>query len=147
MKSNDLWEGVGMFVADQPPPGMDRAVAAALIGPEGGVIQVADPDSPINGITLKIPTGALDRHQLIQIEAGEHDCRFGLIPSVKISPEGLRFNQPAELDMRFSRRMLESDDLQPALFVYDHAQNDWQEKDDGTIEQESGVAHCQIWQL
>lgn len=147
MKPYNLLEGLSTFDSLATPPGIIKAVATALIGPEGGVVRVTDPDSPIAGTTLKIPAGALDNHELIQIEEGGHDCAFGIGPSVNITPEGLRFNHPAQLDMRFHSRMLASDELEPAFYVYDRTHDDWHQKDESAIEPESGVARCRIWHL
>lgn len=147
MKPNNCLEDPISSDSPATPPGITRLLAAALIGPGGGVVRVTDPDSPIAGTTLKIPAGALDHHELIQIEAGEHDCAFGIGPSVNITPEGLRFNHPAELNMRFHRRMLASDELAPAFYVYDRIHDDWYHTGEGAIEPESGVARCQIRHL
>jgi len=131
----------------QRMPGVAGNVTAALIGPEGGTVRVTDPGSILFGTTLRIPAGALESHALIQIEQGEHRCSFGLGPSVKITPEGLSFKRPAEIDMRITRQAVMAEDEQPSFYVYDGSNTEWVAKDAHALDPESGVFRCSIWHL
>jgi hypothetical protein len=127
--------------------GLAKDVAAALIGPEGGILRVTDPGSSLFGTTLRIPAGALEVPAWIQIEPGEHHCAFGLGPSVKITPEGLSFKRPAEIDMRIAGQTALAEDLQPAFYVFDGANTQWVAKDGHALDPEGGVFRCSVWQL
>jgi hypothetical protein len=127
--------------------GMTGNVAAALIGPEGGTVRVTDQGSLLFGTTLRVPAGALETLTLIQIEQGEHHCPFGLGPSVKITPEGLTFKRPAEIDMRIPRESVLAEDVQPSFFVYDGSDAEWITKEGHVSDPERGVFRCSIWHL
>jgi hypothetical protein len=67
----------------------EYAIDSAVIGPEGGEISVGDH-------TLKISAGALLQDVTITAEQVE-----GTVTSVRFSPEGLIFAQPAELRLSY----------------------------------------------
>jgi hypothetical protein len=127
--------------------GLKGEVAAALIGPEGGILRVTDPGSPLFGTTLRIPPGALEVPAWIQIELGEHPCAFGLGPSVKITPEGLSFKRPVEIDMRITGQSTLLEDQLPSFYVFDGANDQWVARDGFAIDSEGGVFRCSVWQL
>lgn len=70
-----------------------EAEAAAVIGPEGGTIEITDPESPITGFTLEIPEGALDTEQLVTAGIVVNNETFGISPMIDLGPSGLVFNQ------------------------------------------------------
>jgi len=127
--------------------GVKGGVTAALIGPEGGILRVTDPDSPLFGTTLRIPAGALEVPAWLQIEPGEHSCAFGLGPSVKITPEGLSFKRPAEIDMCIAGPAALAEDQSPSFFVFDGYNTRWVAKDGHALDSKSGVFRCSVWQL
>lgn len=122
-------------------------VTAAFVGPQGGTIRVSDPCSLLHGTTLRIPPGALDTLTLIQIEEGEHNCPFGLGPSVKIKPEGLVFNFPVELEMRIRHPAYLSEDIEPSFYIYDETNTDWVEAENRPHASGLGVLRCNISRL
>lgn len=122
-------------------------VTAALIGPEGGILRVTDPGSPLFGTALRIPVGALEFPAWIQIEPGKHPCAFGLGPSVKITPEGLSFKRPVEIDMRITGQVAMAEDLHPSFYVFDGSNTQWVAKEGHALDPESGVFRCSVWQL
>jgi ZU5 domain len=124
----------------QTPP------TAAVIGPEGGILQVSDPTSPIRGTSLHIPPGALETHTFIQIEPGAHACSFGLAPSVKVTPEGLRFKHPVEIRIPISGS-LKAPGTQVTCFSYSESEMDWLPWEDNPATAEDGVARCHLWHL
>ncbi|MFH0731194.1 MAG: hypothetical protein V2B19_33225 [Pseudomonadota bacterium] len=128
-------------------PGATGDVTAALIGPMGGTIRVTDPGSALFGTALRIPAGALEAHTLIQIEQGGHPCPFGLSPSVKITPDGLSFNHPAEIDMRIDRSSVMAEEVSPSFYVYDESDTEWVAKEGRMLDSERGVFRCTIWHL
>ena len=67
--------------------------AEAWIGPEGGVVEVTDPDSPIYGAALNIPEGALETEILVELDIAEEsdvpslpDDLSGIGPVVEVLP-------------------------------------------------------------
>jgi hypothetical protein len=113
----------------------------------GGTIQVTDPGNPLFGTTLRIPAGALETHTLIQIAQGEHSCPFGISPSVKITPEGLSFKRPAEIEMCVPRDSVVAEELFPTFYVYNEAGTEWVATDGRALELQRGVLRCCVWQL
>lgn len=79
-----------------------EAEAAGVIGPEGGVVEVSDPESPIYGTKVEIPAGALAKNQLLSL--GIADAPVNVQPnhqlagkSIKLSPAGILFNAPVTI--------------------------------------------------
>jgi hypothetical protein len=78
------------------------AVAAVLVGPEGGIVEVTDSASGILGARVYIPAGALDREQSISISRKDLPAA---LPAgyrtggkcIDFRPEGIRFSQPVLL--------------------------------------------------
>jgi hypothetical protein len=73
------------------------ADAASLIGPEGGVVEVTNPDSPIYGTRIEIPTEALFTKQLISINQTintSNPSNFNAGDYVNFLPDGIIFNKP-----------------------------------------------------
>jgi len=106
----------------------EKTGVSGTIGPEGGIVTVTDPASPIYGTSLKVPKGALDTPVRISIVAGEHSCDFGLMPSLKLLPDGLHFKRPAVLTIHLKDTVREDDHLEemlPAVYHYDDTVNDW----------------------
>ncbi|RKY44130.1 MAG: hypothetical protein DRP81_05995 [Candidatus Omnitrophota bacterium] len=77
-----------------------------VIGPEGGVIEVTDPASPLYGIKVEIPAGALEQETAITI--GQAIAAPSLPPEltplspvVTFQPEGLYFNLPVKITIPY----------------------------------------------
>jgi hypothetical protein len=68
----------------------EYAVTTAVIGPQGGQINVGNH-------SLRIPENALSEDVTITAEQVE-----GSVSSVRLSPEGLRFAMPAELTLSYN---------------------------------------------
>jgi len=80
--------------------------ASATIGPSGGVIEVTDPLSPLYGIKLEIPAGALEKDTNIVISKASNPPIFGpelipLSPVFSFKPEGLYFNLPIKITIPY----------------------------------------------
>ena len=70
------------------------------IGPIGGTIIIEDPSSPIDGVTLEIPEGALLNNTIIKISQASSDIKYPLDSTavvLKLEPAGTTFNEPVEL--------------------------------------------------
>jgi hypothetical protein len=120
---------------------------AAVIGPEGGTLRVSDPASPIRGTSLHIPPGALATPTHIQIQVGAHACSFGLTPTVKISPEGLRFKYPVEIRVPIDGSHLADPDITMTCYTYNESDDRWLRQEDGMVNAENGVATCRLEHL
>jgi hypothetical protein len=70
---------------------------AAIIGPQGGTLQVGDHE-------LVIPRGALNQEQVIVAEAPTSS-----LVQVEFSPEGLTFASPARLTLSYKRCQVPAD--------------------------------------
>jgi hypothetical protein len=78
--------------------------AAAMIGEQGGTVEVTDPQSPIFGARVDIPAGALARPTNITIGPVSASIApppniVSAGPAVKFSPEGLRFSVPVSITL------------------------------------------------
>jgi len=82
----DLVSGLGLLRCTPLP----YASASKLIGPAGGSLQVGPH-------VLRVPAGALSQTVLIRAEAPSD-----VVNSVRLYPEGLRFNSAASLTMSYS---------------------------------------------
>ena len=121
---------------------------SGVIGPDGGIITVTDPASPIFGTTLKIPEGALDAPVRISIAAGDHTCDFGLTPSLKLLPDGLQFKRPAILTIHLKDTGCGMEDgfeeMLPAVYQYDNALDDWTLESAARLERFGESVLCEL---
>jgi len=77
----------------------------ATVGPAGGTIKVVDENSPINGASIEIPTGALNKDVFIQIKEFTENVYLGegINPKiVQFLPAGLSFLKPVKIGVPFS---------------------------------------------
>lgn len=124
--------------------------SSALIGPEGGMVTVADPVSPIFGATLKVPTGALDTPVEITIQEGDHSCAFGLSPSIKLLPDGLQFKRAATLTVYLKNSEVLNDDFDksmPGFYHYDESNDRWTHNSAANLEQLGNAVICELHHL
>jgi 6-phosphogluconolactonase len=78
---------------------------SGVIGPSGGTLEIADANSPLFGMKLIVPNGALDSNVLISIAAGDPTLVPGLNASSKaavISPSGTIFKTSAILTFPYA---------------------------------------------
>lgn len=89
--------------SDDDGSGMQTAV----IGPEGGVVEVTDPGSAICGARVYIPSGALDSEQNISLSsiALPADLSNGYLTAgrcIEFQPDGIRFLKPVLLYLPYA---------------------------------------------
>jgi len=75
-----------------------EAAAAAVVGPEGGVVAVEDTASPIYGAKIEVPAGALDEAIVLTMNLTEAkdelpDDMILAGPAIDLGPEGTRFKK------------------------------------------------------
>lgn len=135
------------YTKDDPKAG---SCASALIGPEGGVVTVTDPASPIFGTSLRIPAGALDAPARITIQEGDHSCDFGLGPSIKLLPDGLHFKKATTLTVYLNDSKVEDDKFDsdfPTFYQYDECSNQWAHNDGASLEKMGNAVLCELHHL
>ena len=131
-------------------PDLKTSSASAVIGPEGGMVTVADPASPVYGTTLKIPAGALDEPVRITIREGIHSCDFGLGPTINLSPGGLRFKRAAILTVYLNETGTDIDDFEedvPAFYHYDESNDQWTHSRSARLERMGDAVMCELHHL
>jgi len=93
----------GSFLTIQIKEEID-AEAGGIIDPEGGIVRVANPRSPLCGVGINIPVGALDATQLVTISLSDSSfdvynaLREDVVPvgaAVEFGPSDLNFFIPA----------------------------------------------------
>lgn len=103
---------------------------SAVIGQEGGTIETAD-----GILSLEIPVGALPESRVITITTNA--TPIGKIPEeyqsdseiIKFEPEGLRFDVPVRLAIRYPQTKMEEDKLEENFLKFAYI------NDDGSIEE------------
>ncbi len=144
---------VGCYnLSDFMSAGLDTKIngSSAVIGPEGGMVIVADPASPVYGTSLRIPAGALDAPVQITIREGIHSCDFGLGPSINLSPGGLYFKLPATLTVYLNDTGMETDEFEgsiPAFYHYDDSNDQWAHNSTTRIERMGDAVLCELHHL
>lgn len=144
---------VGFFkLSDFMNTGLDTKTngASATIGPEGGVVTVTDPASPIYGTSLRIPAGALDTPVQITIREGNHSCAFGLGPSVNLSPGGIHFKRAATLTVYLDDAEAAENDCEskvPAFYHYDESSDQWTHNSAARLERLGDAVLCELHHL
>jgi len=105
-------------VPDQTPPTYTNGHGE--ISNIGGTIIIEDINSPLNGVFVRIPAGALSSSQYIEIVEAPSNI---LIPGdttailVEFKPKGLTFNKPIEIGIPYKKS--ESDTSKIKIFFYD----------------------------
>jgi hypothetical protein len=130
--------------------GAGTSGSSSLVGPEGGMVAVTDPLSPIFGTSLRIPPGALDREVRITITEGNHSCEFGLSPSIKLMPNGLNFKRATTLTVYLNNSNVESEDLDwdtPGFYRYDDSNEQWTHNSATNLEQMGNAVLCELHHL
>ena len=81
----------------------DVPEAFAEIGPEGGVIQVDDPEKEFVGLRLQVPAGALQEDGYISVAGSRNYIETTSTPEIflELQPSGLQFEQPVTVEIPF----------------------------------------------
>ncbi len=101
-------DGGGSSSAPPPPT---TPLASALVGPEGGTVEVADAASPYAGTRIVIPPGALATPTTLTIDPAPGELPED-IWAFRFGPEGTTLLAPARVSIKYSRSYL-SDFLLP----------------------------------
>jgi TolB protein len=111
-----------------PNPILNPTVTTAVIGSQGGTMEVKDPNNPLYGVKVEIPQGALS--QITNITIAEVASNPSL-PSgnyqktgkiIDLQPNGLKFNFPAYITMPFDKSINLNDVV---ILSYDPVSDKW----------------------
>jgi hypothetical protein len=80
--------------------------ASATIGPAGGIVEVTNPSSPLYGVKVEVPAGALDKDTTITInnrisELPAPDTAVKVSKTISLSPENIVFNVPVTITIPY----------------------------------------------
>ncbi|MBI5058090.1 MAG: hypothetical protein HZB61_15880 [Nitrospirae bacterium] len=103
--------------------------ASATIGASGGTVEVTDPSSPLHGVKVEIPAGALSTDTNISICIPEDEPN---IPSylkkvsapVSLSPEGVLFTIPVTISFPYNSQIV-TDINMLGGYTYDTVMASW----------------------
>jgi hypothetical protein len=96
------------------------------IGPDGGIVRVSDPTSPLAGVAVVVPPGALEATVELAIVSPAVPLPFendSTATAVQLEPPGLRFAVPVTVTLPWPRDALPSDP--PAPFAWVAADRVW----------------------
>ena len=121
---------------------------SAIIGPEGGVVEVKNPSNPLYGVKIEIPPAALTEDTNIKILKPQNPPPFptenddtALI--VEIQPSGTIFQVSATVTIPYKNKR--TDFL--AVFTAEDGSTTWEQIPVYEIKQDLKVATCQIAHL
>ncbi len=92
------------------------------IGALGGTVTIEDESSPLNGIKIEIPEGALETIENIKILLAEEDVKFSpdeLVQLIKFEPEGLTFSKPIEVTFPYDSSIQDTTKLVVINYIPD----------------------------
>ena len=81
--------------------------ASAIIGPAGGIVEVTNASSPLYGVKVVVPAGALDNDTTITItqsviEPAIPDTAAKVSKIVSLNPDGIIFNTPVSVTIPYN---------------------------------------------
>jgi hypothetical protein len=103
------------------------------IGPAGGTVEVTNQNSPIYGVKLEIPAGALSSNVDISIAISDvqptlPNSNFKRLTTmnqtIKLSPSGLKFNTPIIVTLPYDKSINEISEVVVAA-LYDENTGEW----------------------
>lgn len=104
--------------------------ATGTVGQDGGTVEVTDPGSPLDGVMVEIPEGALDDDALITIETVDEvpptpDVFNPIGPTVKLGPSDTSFNEPVTITIPIDPNTIPSHG-QILLLIFNKSENRWE---------------------
>jgi len=108
-----------------------EGVAAGVVGSQGGIIEVTDSNSPLFGLEINIPSGALDRTVIISISVATNmpdppSYVISTSTSFSLLPDGISFNEdlPVEVIVPYNFANYDPEDF---VFVmqFDYNLKNW----------------------
>jgi len=90
-----------------------------IIGALGGTVMIEDENSPINGVFINIPAGAIENQENIKISLAT-DVKFSFdesLPMIKLEPDGLTFSKPIEIGLPYDKNITNTENLTAINFI------------------------------
>jgi hypothetical protein len=105
------------------------AEASATIGPSGGLVEVTNPSSPLYGVKVEIPAGALNTNTNITISIQNVEPTFPTYlkkasAMVLFSPEGTSFNVPVTISIPYNSIDVTEKNML-GVYTYDREASAW----------------------
>ena len=102
--------------------------ASATIGPSGGTVEVANSSSPLYGIKVEIPAGALNNDTTITINQVDSeptipDTAVKVSKTVSLKPDSIIFNKPVSITISYNDTDVSDEN---ALQVYTYNGFSWE---------------------
>ena len=97
-----------------------------ILPDEGGVLNVDDPDSPLNGLTLTVPPGAVSEPTVFTVGSATNvppltPACFGVL--LQLGPSGVQFSQPVTVSVPHPAGLSHPAALE--VYCYDAASGRW----------------------
>jgi pimeloyl-ACP methyl ester carboxylesterase len=127
---------------------VQQGEAVQVIGQAGGQIVVTNPSSPIAGVEVNIPTGAIQGNLAISISTSTHsgyavDPNQNISPVIDLGPSGTVFQEPVNITFPYDSSKLESlgivDPHTLRVFTYDETKAVWLPLETVTIDTERRI--------
>jgi hypothetical protein len=125
------------------------ADAAAVIGPEGGTVEVTDPSSPIYRAKVVIPEGAVSEDVIISIQPVFENAIPPLpggsqfLGGLDLKPDGLEFSQYVEASIPISSVYNEGTPI--PIVSYDYSQQEYYFATAGTATVFGNIIEAEIY--
>ncbi len=139
----DVWayEGIAWWAYEETPPEVSVAV-----GKEGGVVEVTDPASPLFGVRVEIPAGALAQEIPVTIHARAVDLPLAWQTSdhmvaAGIGPSDAQLDLPVTIVLPYGPEQGED---YVGLFASDSPDTGWLYRSDAEVDTETNTVVCQV---
>jgi len=154
---NSSWTATGLFTVKTAGPGTVVEIAASK-GVEASsdtteTLEVTDSDSPIRGVAVRIPPGALPQDATITIgvvtNAPPLPSKVKALGRVVVfGPEGMGFNEPVTLVFPYTESDLQeagvTDPAELSLYTYDPFAAVWKKISVSLVDEENQVLLCEV---
>lgn len=107
----------------------DTSEASATIGPSGGTVEVTNPSSPLYGVKVEIPAGALSNDTTISISVQKDEPSLPTYlkkvgTMVSLTPEGTFFNIPVTISIPYDSKSV-TDINMLGVYTYNKETSSW----------------------
>ncbi|RJP79441.1 MAG: fibronectin type III domain-containing protein [Desulfobacteraceae bacterium] len=87
-------------------PGPPKSGTERLVGPEGGMLEITDPDHSLFGAAINVPANALTENTLLSIQTSNHPEEtppdtFPAGAAISFLPDGTLFNQAVTISLPY----------------------------------------------
>jgi hypothetical protein len=109
------------------PPPASTPEASSTIGPAGGTLEITETSSPLYGVKVEIPGGALNSNTTITIslanpEPPSPNTAEKVSKTISLGPEGIIFNSPVSISIPYNQKNFDESSLQ----IYEYNGYSWE---------------------